>query len=506
MSINANAQRAENNEADAGLQPDDTPSTNGRGRTVHFGRPPATVGALVIIVAGAWALIRLLPVVLALVAAFILISTMNPAVRWLRAHRVERSAGIAIVFTSFFLAALLLITLSVPHIISQAASLIDKEPEIRARLVTLLAGSHLTAPFADSLRNARSDALEKYFAETVLTYSKRIAEIIGYGVSAIFLALYLMIDRDRMRGGLFAVVPRPYHIRLSRIMVKLETIVGAYIRGQIIISALMAAFVFMLLVACRVPNALALAVFAGAVDILPYIGVFLSMGPVIVAAYANGPVITVVVLVLMLAYEEFESRVLVPRVYGRTLRLPSFAVLLAILAGGSLFGIVGMFLSLPVAATIRMLIEELRIKLPGEQGRIQAVEQRRQREDYAEQEYYRRAGDMPAAQAAAIALEISRKLQQEDDFPLLIMAGEHETGDDPENNKEGYMNIKKIRDIAAAKGVVAGDMPKLDLIRAIQRVEGYLDCYSSSRVSSCPEMNCLWRQDCLKGSAQAKTG
>src|SRR5204862_3751327 len=122
--------------------------------------------------------------------------------------------------------------------------------------------------------------------------------------------------------GLFAVVPRSHHIRLSRVMMNLETIVGAYIRGQMITSVLMALFTFALLTACRVENALALAVLAGVADVLAYIGAFVSVGSAVVAALSRGPAVAGVVLLLMLAYEEFESRVLVPRVYGRALRLP----------------------------------------------------------------------------------------------------------------------------------------------------------------------------------------
>ena len=108
-----------------------------------------------------------------------------------------------------------------------------------------------------------------------------------------------MIDRDRLRGGLFAVVPRSHHIRLSRIMMNLETIVGSYIRGQMVTSLLMSVFTFVLLTACGVENALALAVFAGLADVLPYIGPVLSVGPAVLAALPRGPVVAVVVLVLM---------------------------------------------------------------------------------------------------------------------------------------------------------------------------------------------------------------
>jgi hypothetical protein len=74
------------------------------------------------------------------------------------------------------------------------------------------------------------------------------------------------------------------------------------------------------------------------------------------------------VVALMVMYQEFESRILVPRVYGRVLRLPPAIVLVALLVGGTLGGIVGALLSLPIAAGLRMLIRELRVDLPGQVG------------------------------------------------------------------------------------------------------------------------------------------
>jgi predicted PurR-regulated permease PerM len=155
---------------------------------------------------------------------------------------------------------------------------------------------------------------------------------------------------------------------------------------------------------CRVPNALALALIAGLADVLPYVGVFLSIGPAAIAALAVGPAIAIIVIVALLLYEEFESRFLVPRIYGRALRLPSSVVLFSLLVGGTLMGIVGALLALPVAAAIRMLIEELPFELPGEQVDDTTL---RTRNDNAEIEYERRADGVCAEQAAAIAVEIA---------------------------------------------------------------------------------------------------
>ena len=386
-----------------------------RARLVRFELSPRTMVALVLVGASLWLLIRLWPVLLVLVVALLVAGTLSPAVRWLEEKRLGRGAGIAIVFTVFFILALLVVVLTIPTLVSQAEALLEHEPALRARLADHLAGSRLSAPLADWLRGLKYDTTSTIGA-TAFAYSIRVFGAAAYGVSALFLALYIMIDRDRLRGGLFAVVPRSHHIRLSRIMMNLETIVGAYIRGQMVTSLLMTSFAFVLLTACGVENALALAVFAGLADILPYVGALLSVAPAVLAALSQGPVVAAVVLVLMLAYEELESRVLVPRIYGRALRLPSSVVLFALLAGGTLMGVLGALLALPVAAAAMMLIEELRVELPGEQEQPVDTDLR-EADDRGEEEYERRTEGVGAEEAAAIAVEISADRLKEESLP-----------------------------------------------------------------------------------------
>jgi putative heme transporter len=377
---------------------------------------PTPKGLLLIVlaVALAWVSLRLLPVVLVLVVALFLVGTLSPAVEWLEKKKWRRAWGIAFVFTTLFVVTALLIALTVPALLAQVSSLAKQEPELRGRIADLLARSRPLAPLAQWLRDLHYDALAKASASTAFEYSSRVVEIVAYLVSAVFLALYIMIDRDRIRGGLFAIVPRTHHIRLSRVLVNLETIVGGYIRGQALTSAIMAVFVLALLSVCRVHDALAIAVFAALADILPYIGVFLSVGPAVGAALSRGPAVALIVLVAMLAYEELESRFLVPKVYGSALRLPSSIVLFALLVGGTLMGMTGALLALPAAAAVRMLIEELRIDLPGEEIDDSKL---RARDARSEKEYERRAEGVPAQQAAAIAVEIAVERRDHDQSP-----------------------------------------------------------------------------------------
>jgi len=397
-------------------EPAGPPPTENRPHVIRIEPSPGTVIALLVIIASLWVLNRLLPVVLVLVAALIIVGTISPAVQWLEQRRVPRGLGIAIVFTGLLVVTVLFVTLTIPALIVQATDLLEQEPILRARLATWLAGSHLTLPLADLLRKVESGDLVKLAVANAIGFSTRVIAIFAYIMSSIFLALYILIDRDRLRGGLFSVVPRSHHIRLSRVMLNLETIVGGYIRGQLITSAFMAAFVFILLRACGVSNALAIAVFAGAADVLPYAGALLSVGAAVAATIPRGPVLILLVLGLMLAYEEFESRLIVPRIYGRALRLPSSVILFSLLAGTVLLGITGALLALPVAAAALMLIGELRIELPGQQEQAEDVAIR-ERDDRGEEEYERRAEGLPAEQAAAIAVAISVDRNREENGP-----------------------------------------------------------------------------------------
>jgi predicted PurR-regulated permease PerM len=384
-----------------------------RPRVIRIEPSPATIIILVFLISGLWVLNRILPVVLVLAAALVIVGTVSPAVRWLEDRRMRRGLGIAIVFTGLLVVTVLLITMTIPSLIAQATDLLDHEPAMRARVADWLAGSHLTRSLAEMLRNLPSGYPVTVAAADAIEFSRRVLEILAYSMSSVFLALYIMIDRDRLRGGLFLVVPRAHHILLSRVMLKLETIVVGYMLGQLITSVLIAMFVFFLLIACGVSNALAIAVFAGVADVLPYIGALFAVGAAVAASLSHGPVVIVVVLVMMLAYKGLESRVLIPKIYGRALRLPSSVILFSLLAGTVLLGIPGALLSLPVAAVVLMLIEELRVDLPGQQEQAKDVETK-VRDDQGKEEYERRADGMPAEQAAAIAVEISTDRNKEE--------------------------------------------------------------------------------------------
>ena len=382
-------------------------------RTIRVEITAVTMIFAVLLAGAIWALGRLVPVILVLIAALMMVGTLNPAVQWLERRGLSRGAGISLVFVGMLLGLGALVTLTIPALIAQISSLVQQEPLLRERAAEFLASYRATEPLAGALRKVEYAALFKSSSAQMLAATIGVAEVAAYSAGAIFLALYIMIDADRLRGAAFAVVPRSHHIRLSRILLNLQIIVGGYLRGQVITCVCMGVFLFILLTACGVPNALAFAVFGAIADVLPFLGIFLTMIPAVLAALVVSQSTALIVFLLLLAYEEFESRALIPLVYGRALRLPSSVVFFALLVGGTLYGIIGALLALPVAAAVLMLVEELRVELPGEENDTVALAQQ-VKDEVTEAEYVRRTEGMPAEAAAAIAVEISDTRQQEE--------------------------------------------------------------------------------------------
>jgi predicted PurR-regulated permease PerM len=127
-------------------------------------------------------------------------------------------------------------------------------------------------------------------------------------------------------------------------------VIAAYIRGNILTSLLAAVFTWIALVAMQVPAALLLALLAGILDFVPVVGFFLSAAPAVLLALAVSPTVAIGLAVFYVAYNMVENYYIQPKVYGRELQLSDLAVITAFLIGGTLGGVLGALIALPVAA------------------------------------------------------------------------------------------------------------------------------------------------------------
>lgn len=325
-------------------------------RTLRIEIAPRTLLWIAACVLGAWLIVQLWTVVVVLLVALVLVGTFDPLVAWLERRGLKRGRALALIFLVMALALGAVLLVTVPPLVTQLLHIIDDAPTERRKLIGFFQQYHWTTPFWKALKAVPLDDLVVHAGNTLLGYSSQILTGIGYAITTLFLALYLLADPGRAKTIVYALVPRPYHVKLARILIELKTIVGGYMRGQLITSVAITIFTFGLLSAFRVDDALALAMFAGLTDVIPFIGGYLASAPAIVSVSSNGPAAMIIVTFLMFLYQEFESRILVPRVYGRTLRLSPAIVLIALLIGGTLMGILGALLALPIAAGLQMIV------------------------------------------------------------------------------------------------------------------------------------------------------
>jgi predicted PurR-regulated permease PerM len=359
------------------------------------------------VIAAAWLGAQLKSVIVVSIVALVLVGTLNPLTGFLQRKRMGRTSAVAVIFVVTVGIAVVIGLITVPSLIAQAQSLIQAAPGMQLHLASLMDRSHVLAPVAQATRNAN---LQEMFLPTrrqALTYSSDLLTAIGWALTTLALAFYVLADPETTQAALYGVVPRRFHVRLARIMLNLETIVGGYMRGQILTSGLMGAFVYLLLRLLDIKNPLPLAVFAGITDVLPYIGGILAAIPLVAAAVPHGSASVVIVIGSVVVYQEIESRLILPRVYGRVLRLPAWLITVALLAGGELMGILGALLALPVTAGVRMILEELRVELPGA-GTIDP--EIKQRDEQVEDLYSELAAGAGAGTSAGIALEIANEI------------------------------------------------------------------------------------------------
>ena len=369
---------------------------------------PRTILLVLAAIAAVWLAYQLEAVLIVLTVALVMVGTLDPMVAWFERHGIRRGRALVLIFLAIAIVMAGVLLLTVPPLVSQLLHLIEDAPKGRDKLIDWLRQYKLARPLVQTVRAVPLNDLVLRAGNTMVGYSSDILTLAGFAISTTFLAIYLLADPVRARGLVFAMVPRHYHIKLARIMIELKVIVGGYMRGQLITSVAMAVFTFGVLTVFRVDDALALALFAGMTDVIPFIGGYVASLPAIVAVTSSGTGAVVIVFLLMFAYQEFESRILVPRVYGKVLRLPPAVVLVSLLIGGTLLGIVGALLALPIVAGLQMVVRELRVELPGETPPDASTRARDQR---AEDIYEQLTEGATAADAGVIAAEMAHKLR-----------------------------------------------------------------------------------------------
>lgn len=169
-------------------------------------------------------------------------------------------------------------------------------------------------------------------------------------VFIVAMALYLASDGKRTFMWIRAFFSPVLRRKIDMTAKEGSEIIVAYVLGQVVTSVLCGVFVFIVLSLLHVPAALVLAVMAAAFDILPMLGFFLFTIPAVLFALTVSSSAAITLLILYVIYHFLENYIIVPKIYGKRLRLSELVVLISVLAGACLAGIPGAILILPLVA------------------------------------------------------------------------------------------------------------------------------------------------------------
>lgn len=307
---------------------------------------------LALMLVSLWALTKLWPIILLIVTAFIFHAALLPYVEWLVSRRIPRTLAVLAILLAIVGALGALSALVVPAMVDEFSDLRNDLPEDAQDLEDFLRDFGIDVELSERARDIDWDNVIS--GQAAVDYGQRALTVLLATITVIVLTAYLLVDTPRLSRFLYQFVPPGREPEMEHFLSAMSRVVGGYIRGQVVTSACIFAYTLVVLLAAGVPNAVAFAVLAGFVDIIPLIGATIAVVFPTIAAFQESPTQAIIVLALLLLYQQFEDRFLTPRVYGQTLNLPPLVVLIAVLVGGQLLGIVGVLLAMPAAAVARV--------------------------------------------------------------------------------------------------------------------------------------------------------
>jgi predicted PurR-regulated permease PerM len=318
---------------------------------IHVHLPTATILKGMVAALLAWVVWRLWPEVVFLTISILLAIALGPLVTWMGRRGISRSLSVALLAGLIIGAIAAFAVFVLPPFVSQAVTLVADLPGFRERI------EHRLPPDDTALRTVVDQLFRLPESPEVraqldkpLIWGRSAASAFTTTGFVLIATLYLLLDGRRLYAWLLAFVPRKHRDRMAQTVSEVSDVVYAFVRGQATISFLFTTFTAVLLEILGVPAVLPLALFAGACDVIPVVGIFIATAPAALLALTVSPTAALIVVCAYIGYHFFETYFLLPRIYGSSMRLSALGVFLALIIGGTLQGLLGAVLVLPVVA------------------------------------------------------------------------------------------------------------------------------------------------------------
>lgn len=323
--------------------------------TVRVSLSTSTILKFFLVVLGLLVAYILRDVLAILIVSVVFAAALDPIIDSLQRSRLPRTIAILLVYLILIGVLTLIGILFVPLIRDQIDQLRQSIPSLYQRALDLFQ----QVPSASTLP---ATSFDQSLTRLTASVFSGIAGVFG-GIVTIFgvlvLTFYLTVEEKGFKKFLSAVTPQRNHLRMERIVNTIQSRLGGWLRGQLLLSLIIGIASYVGLLVLGIRFTLVLALFAGLTEAIPIAGPFLGAVPAVIVAYSQSPVRALLVLALYFVIQQLENNFIVPRVMSRTTGLNPAAVIIVMLVGAKLAGIAGIILAIPLTIIGQVLVQEL---------------------------------------------------------------------------------------------------------------------------------------------------
>lgn len=329
-----------------------------------------TLIAMVLVVAGAWVAWILRDLLLLVLTSIILASAIEPQVAFFVRYRIPRFLAVTLVYFFVFGLIFWLLYFFLPPIISDAADFLSSAPKyletfnaadsfssIKSVASIISSGSHDVSSFVQTLFSLK-DLFVAGTGGAVQVFVSFFGGIFSL-ILVVVLSFYFALQDTGVDDFLHLVMPVRYENYAVDLWRRAQRKIGLWMQGQILLSFLVAILIYLGLLILEVPYALLLAVFAGLAEIIPIFGSWLAGIIAVLIAFSSGGIaLATIVAGLYIVVNQFEANLIYPLIVKKVIGVPPLLVIVALIAGGTLAGFLGILLSVPIAAVLLELITD----------------------------------------------------------------------------------------------------------------------------------------------------
>ncbi len=295
--------------------------------------------------------------------SLVLASIINPLASWFQAKRMSRSLAVLLLYAAIIALIAGVLTGLVPAVVTESRDLVSNSGSLWTRLLSAfgpLRDFAATHGLSDDLQKAAANASDNVGGAVAGVFATITGLLTGIAslVIVLVVAFYLVVSEDSLKRLFRTLAPDAYQPYLVDLFQRIEKSIGGWVRGQLILSAVIGVAFYAMLKILGVKYALVLALTAGVAESIPYVGPIFSAVPAILIALTDSPFKGLLVAIMCIVIQQAENHILVPKVMQKVTGLHPIVSIFAMLIGVKVAGLVGALLAIPVAMMLGIIVND----------------------------------------------------------------------------------------------------------------------------------------------------